>query len=58
VLVLFDVEALYPSVTFPEALKQFKTRIKTLKLEKSLAVIFTKVAKLFMEQTQFQFREG
>jgi hypothetical protein len=36
VLVLFDVEALYPNVPITEALK----------LEKPLAAIYTKVAKL------------
>jgi hypothetical protein len=41
VLVSFDVEALYPSIPIPEALKQFDTWPKTLKLEKSLAAIYT-----------------
>jgi hypothetical protein len=45
VLVSFDVEALYPSVLIPEALKQFDTWLKTLKLDTSLAAIYTKVAK-------------
>jgi hypothetical protein len=49
-LVSFDVEALYPSVPIHEALKQFDTGLKTLKLEKPPAVISTKVAKLCMEQ--------
>jgi hypothetical protein len=38
-----------------ETLKQFDTWLKTLKLEKPVA-INTNVAKLCMEQTQFQFR--
>jgi hypothetical protein len=46
VLISFDVEAL----------KQFDTWLKTLKLEKPLAALYTKVEKLCTEQTQFQFR--
>jgi hypothetical protein len=56
VLVSFDVEAFYPSVPFSEALKRFDTWLKTLKLGKPLAAIYTKVAMLCMEKTQFQFR--
>jgi hypothetical protein len=51
VLVSFDVEALYSSVPIPEALEQFNTWLKTLKLVKPLVAIYTKVAKLFMKQT-------
>jgi hypothetical protein len=58
VLVSFDVEALYPSVPILEALKQFDTWLKTLKLEKQLAAIYTKVTKLCLEQTQYQFRQA
>jgi hypothetical protein len=57
VLVSFDLEALYPSVPIPGALKQFDKGLKTLKLEKLLATIYTKVAELCMEQTQFQWAQ-
>jgi hypothetical protein len=43
VLVSFDVEALYPSVPIPRALEQFKTWLKTLKLEEPLAAIYTNI---------------
>jgi PHD/YefM family antitoxin component YafN of YafNO toxin-antitoxin module len=56
ILVSFDVTALYPSVPIPAALKQLDTWLKSLKLEKPLAAVYTKIAKLCMEQTQFQFR--
>jgi hypothetical protein len=56
ILVSFDVETLYPSIPIPEALKQFDTWLKILKLDTPLANIYTKVVKLCMAQTQFQFR--
>jgi hypothetical protein len=44
-------------VVILKALKQFDTWLN-LKLEKPLATIYTKVAKLCMEQTQFLIREA